>query len=139
MEATLSPSFAPLSETDDISEAAFRYMFFGKSAYYLAIIMGEKKVDPDDALLKRFADHKPPVKKVSECTVTSAHEGVRDKETGEHGLIFRLGEPRWTSDKEVEIDGGYYESGLAASGNTYYLKKEDGKWKVYNHQQHWIS
>jgi hypothetical protein len=138
MKTTLSPSFAPLSETDAIREAAFRYMFFGECAYYLAIIMGDKEVDPDDAFLKRFADRKPPLKKVSECTA-SKHEGVRDKETGEHGLIFRLGEPRWMSDTEVEIDGGYYEYGLAASGNTYYLKKENGRWEVYNDKQHWIA
>jgi len=39
----------------------------------------------------------------------------------------------------VKKDGGYYEYGLAASGNTYYLKKEDGKWKVYDDKQHWIA
>gem|GEM_PF-3393868 len=59
--------------------------------------------------------------------------------TGERGLLFDLGEIRWISDDTVEIDGGYYEGGLSASGNTYFLKKKTGKWIVERDRMHWIS
>lgn len=130
----------------DIREATFRYQF-GKNAsgqqktaknFYLAIATGDKESDPDDAFMKRFAENKPKVKKLSECHA-SAQEGVVDKMTGESGLIFKTGGIRWVSDAEAEIAGGYYEAGLSASGNTYYLKKVSGRWKVIKDVMHWIS
>jgi hypothetical protein len=30
----------------------------------------------------------------------------------------------------VEVDGGYFEDGLAASGNVYTLEKKHGRWIV---------
>ena len=134
------------AEELDIREATFRYQF-GKNAsgqqqktgaYYLAIQAGDKEVDPDDSLMKRFAGNTPPVKKHSECTA-SADKGVVDKKTGERGLVFNTGAIKWVSDTEAEISGGYYEAGLSASGNTYSLKKIDGKWKVIKDVMHWIS
>ncbi|HCS54942.1 MAG TPA: hypothetical protein DIW81_25710, partial [Planctomycetaceae bacterium] len=86
----------------------------------------------------RFAEHKSPVRKVSACTADSG-KGVLDKKTGERGLIFRVTSIEWKSDTEVDVKGGYYEGGLNASGNTYTVKKENGKWKVTNDKMHWIS
>lgn len=54
-------------------------------------------------------------------------------------LIFRVTSIKWKSDTEVDVSGGYYEAGLSASGNTYTVKKEKGKWKVTNDKMHWIS
>jgi hypothetical protein len=134
------------AEELDIREATFRYQF-GKNAsgqqqraksYYLAISADGKSGDPDDAFMKRFVGNEPPVKKRSECD-TSAQKGVVDKKTGESGLVFSTGPIKWVSDTEAEISGGYYEAGLSASGNTYYLKKADGKWKVIKNVMHWIS
>lgn len=130
----------------DIREATFRYQFGENAsgqqrtakAFYLAIVVGGKETDPDDNFLKRFADAKPKVKKVSECSA-SAERGVVDRRTGEIGLIFRTGPIRWVSDTEAEISGGYYEAGLSASGNTYHLKKVGGRWKVTKDVMHWIS
>src|SRR6476661_8788247 len=86
------------AEELDIREATYRYQF-GKNAsgqqqsaknYYLSVDIGDKREDPDDAVIKRFADNTPPVKKVSECHA-SANTGVVDKKTGERGLIFYTG------------------------------------------------
>ena len=60
-----------------------------------------------------------------------------DKKTGEQGLIFNVTRIQWKSDTEVE--GGYYEAGLSASGNTYTLKKDKGKWQVTKDKMDWIS
>jgi hypothetical protein len=132
------------SQTDDIREAVFRWQFDHNASgqqkkaqvYFLAI--GEKGDDLTDEFMKRFADHKPPVRKVSACS-SDAGKGVRDKKTGETGLIFRIRKIEWKSDTQVEVKGGYYEGGLSASGNTYTVKKENGKWKVTNDKMDWIS
>lgn len=134
------------AEELDIREAAYRYQF-GKNAsgqqqraksFYLSIDAGDQGRDPDDAFLARFAGNTPPVKKISECEM-SADKGVLDKKTGERGLIFSTGRIKWISDTEAEISGGYYEAGLSSSGNIYYLKKIDGKWKVTKDVMRWIS
>jgi hypothetical protein len=55
-----------------------------------------------------------------------------DKKTGEQGLLFHITSIKCKSDAQVEVEGGYYEAGLSASGNIYTLKNERGKWKVTN-------
>ena len=125
------------SQEDDIREAAFRWQFDHNvsgqqkkaKVYFLAV--GEKSADPSDEFIKRFADNKPPVRKRSECSADPG-KGVLDKKTGGQGLMFLVTSIKWNSDTEVEVKGGYYESGRSASGNTYTLKKEKGKWKVTN-------
>ncbi len=46
------------------------------------------------------------------------------------GLLFYISEIRWLSESEVEVEGGYYEAGLSASGNTYHLSRNRGSWIV---------
>jgi hypothetical protein len=129
----------------DIREATFRYQFGNNASgqktntknYCLSIDAGDKKTDPDDAFLKRFTGS-PAVKKLSACDKSGMH-GVVDKKTGERGLMFHTGAIKWVSDTEVEVSGGYYEGGLSSSGNTYYLKREAGKWKVIRDVMQWIS
>jgi hypothetical protein len=88
--------------------------------------------------MKRFQERQPPVKKVSQCTA-SAGEGVKDNETGERGLIFRVGAIDWLSRDEVEVEGGYYEAGLSASGNIYSVVREGTRWVVKADRMLWIS
>ena len=136
------------AELDDIREATFRYQFVKNASgqqqsaqvYFLSVIAPGKKVaeDPSDEFMKRFAGQKPRVAKHSESK-SSMDEGVRDRKTGERGLSFHVGEVRWKSDTAVEVDGGYYEAGLSASGNTYFLRKKKGKWVVERDVMHWIS
>jgi hypothetical protein len=131
------------AERDDVREAAFRHMFQHNASglkdkagvYCLAF---GTRLDPGPAFLARFAGSKPPVKGVSECE-SSMTGGVADRVTRERGLIFHVDQIRWKSDTEAEIDGGYYEAGLSSSGNTYYLKKRDGRWTVVKDVMHWIS
>ena len=136
------------AQLDDIREATFRYQFVKNASgqqqnaqvYFLSVIAAAKKEaeDPSDEFMKRFAGQKPRVAKASESR-SSMEDGVRDKKTGEKGLSFLVGELRWKSDTEVEVDGGYYEAGLSASGNTYFLRKKRGKWIAERDVMHWIS
>jgi hypothetical protein len=132
------------SQIDDIREAVFRWQFHHnasgqqKKAQVYFLQVGENGDDPTDEFIKRFADHKPPVRKRSASSEDHGR-GVRDKQTGERGLIFRVSKIEWRTDAEVEVKGGYYEANLSASGNTYTVKKQDGKWKVTNDKMDWIS
>lgn len=140
-----------LSAEDSIREAVFRHQFEHNASgqqqtaqiYFLSVMTLEdstgywKDGDPSDKLLSQFADNVPPVKPFSECTCSIS--GVFDKGTGERGLLFQVGEIKWNADDQVEVEGSYYEAGLSASGNTYYLKYIDGQWTVTRDVMHWIS
>ena len=114
----------------EIAEATFRYQFKHNAsgqqqkapAYFLSLF-GK---DPDDAFLKRFEGHKPPVKKGSAFEVGK-------------GLLFTVVRMRRASNVMVEVSGGYYEAGLSSSGNTYVVELKDGKWVVTGDTMHWIS
>ena len=135
------------AEIDDIREATFRYQFAHNASgqqqaakvYFLSFVdeLSERS-DPNDGFMKRFAGNNPRVAKNSDSGV-SKNGVVADKKTGEEGLIFTVRAIKWISTNEVEVEGGYYEAGLSSSGNTYYLKKKDGKWMVTKNVMHWIS
>jgi hypothetical protein len=133
------------AEEWDVREATFRHQF-GKNASalqqragaYCLSVRGEnlKDADPPADFMKRFDGNIPPVKKVSDCVLTD--RGVVDRRTGEPGLIFRTGVIKSMSDTEAEISGGYSEHNRSGSGNTYYLKKVDGRWKVIKDVLNWL-
>lgn len=123
-------SEVPIQEALDIAETTFRYQFKDNAsgqqqkapAYFLSLF-GK---DPTPEFLKRFAGHKPPIRKGSEFEIMKGIEFI----------VTRI--KRVTKDK-VEVSGGYYASGLSASGNTYVLEKKNGKWTVTKNTMHWIS
>ena len=136
---------------DSIREAAFRHQFEHNASgqqqtaqiYFIFVMTRDDSTgywnngDPSEALLNQFTDNVPPVKPFSKCTYSIS--GVFDKESGERGLLFHVGEIKWNADDQVQVEGGYYEAGLSASGNTYYLKYMDGQWTVIRDVMHWIS
>jgi hypothetical protein len=132
------------SQEDNIREAVFRYQFKHNASafqnktevYFLKINDG----DPSDQFMRRFEGHVPVVKKVSEATVSSSDvTGVKDRTTGQRGLIFNQRTIKWNESNEVEVEGGYYEAGLSASGNTYSVVKDNDKWGATKSEMHWIS
>lgn len=127
------PFFASeTADEDEIMEATFRYQFPHNASamqqnaklYFLSI----DGADPSDGFMQRFAGHDPAVKKVSSST--SGTDGVTDNQTGEKGIIFRVETIKRVNATTVEVKGGYYEAGLSASGNTYYLKNNGPGWVV---------
>ena len=103
------------------------------AAYYLKLAGG----DPDNAFLKRFEGHQPPVKKYSQCSAKGMV--VRDNETGGEGLLFQITTITLLDDDTAQVKGGYYQGGLSASGNTYSLEKKEGRWIVVKAVTHWMS
>lgn len=145
-----NPTIEPRTiQEEDIREAVFRYQFapnasgLQQAAEFYCLSLGEVSdqgnVDPSDELMRRLQDHRPPVKVVSQCA-NDMSQGVTDRATGQqHGLIFRVTSIKWINDIEVEVEGGYYEAGLSASGNIYYVTKESGQWVVKEDKILWIS
>ncbi len=102
--------------------------------YFLSV---ENDKDPSDKLLKRFAGHKPPIKRVSQSYIDSKSTDpktsglwVRDKQTKDIGLIYRVTSIRWLSRNKVTAKGGYFGGGLFATSNTYTLTRRGKTWKV---------
>jgi hypothetical protein len=89
--------------------------------------------------MRRFRDHRPPVKRKAVCQIHADVSGVTDIETGGQAVIFRVAPPVWDSDTEVLVDGGYYFNGIAASGKTYRVRYQDGEWVVVDARWRWIS
>lgn len=134
------------SEEDAVREAVFRYQFrknvsalkTAAGVYCLSVLLaGEELQDPSHELMARFRGHVPPVKKRSECDVS--RNGVYDKTTRAQGLMFYLKGTRLTSPDTAEVYGGYYENGLSSSGNTFILRRQEGKWIVVRAVMMWIS
>jgi hypothetical protein len=122
-------------QEEDIREAVFRWQFTHHEAglaheakvFFLAV--GEKGGDPPEGLLRRFAGHRPPVRKASASRLVPGN-GVVDRQTGERGLRFRITRIRWVSEEEAVVNGDWFEGGLNASGDTFTVRKRDGRWQV---------
>ena len=93
--------------------------------------------DPPAALLFRFTSHAPAVKRVSQCQVDV--RGDTDPATGRPAIVFRVGPLDWQSDTEAVLDGGYHRGGLDASGQTYRVRYQDGRWVVVEVIWRWIA
>lgn len=133
-----SAGLAPSSEaqsaaTSDIAEAVFRYQFRHnasslqeKADRYCLSLPGEQS--PDTAFLQRFERNTPPVVGVDECR----------RKSGKN-LLFRIQKLDWRSDDEVWVSGGYWEGNLSSSGESYRVRRKDGKWVVDGARMETIS
>lgn len=92
---------------------------------------------PSDGFIRRFRGHSPPVKKVSQCILEI--NGIRDRKTGQRGLMLSVGRIKWINDQTVEVNGGYYEGGMSASGNTYRVVRREKTWVVVSDKLEWVS
>jgi hypothetical protein len=143
--ASLAVDTDHTSQEDDIREAVFRHQFDHNAsgqkksahAYCLSVLMGNKDSDPSDQFIKRFAHHKPPIRKASACHWDSIE--VVENRTGRPALIFFISRITWISDTEVTVDGGYEEGNVSASANTYTVTKRNGKWEITHDQMNAIS
>jgi len=124
-------------QEENLWEAVFRYQFAHNGSgqqqaahiYFIGITIGTNRVEPSNEFMKRFANHMPPVKRLSACHFARG-VGLIDNKTGEQGLSFFISDIRWISNTEVEVMGGYYEAELSASVNLYTLRMKGGRWTV---------
>jgi hypothetical protein len=126
-------SEAQSAATSDIAEAVFRYQFRHNASSlqeradrYCLSLPGERS--PDAAFLQRFDGNTPPVLGVEECR----------RKSGKN-LLFRVQRLDWRSDDEVWVSGGYWEGNLSSSGESYRVRRKDGKWGVDGARMETIS
>jgi hypothetical protein len=139
-------STSELSADDQVREAVFRHLFTHNSSgmkdraavYFLSLAEIGKSKDPSPALMARFAQQEPRVEAVSRARV-SPDEGVRHRDTGEPGLVFRVTAIKRVSDGVVDVECGYYEGNMSSSGNTYRVERKSGVWVVTDAKMEWIS
>lgn len=139
------PAPPPLpSPGDDVREAAFRYLFQDNASglkqrarFYCLEVEGGADASP--ALLARLADVGVRVVPASRC-VKDAKDGVTEQPSGDRpGLVFRIEAIRKVGPGRVDVDAGYYEAGLSASGETLEMVREGQAWKVTADRRRWIS
>jgi hypothetical protein len=142
-----APSSTPwLTVDDQVREAVFRHLFTHNASgmkdsapvYFLSVGEADKPRDPSPELMARFAGHKPRVEPVSHARV-SFDEGVRHRDTGEQGIIFRITSLKRVSENVVEAEGGYYVGNLSASGNVFRVERIAGVWVVTGDKMEWIA
>jgi hypothetical protein len=104
---SFSRDAARKNQEDDIREAVFLYQFdhnasAGKNHahdYCLSIVEDDRNFfghDLPGPFMARFAGHKPPVRKFSDCRIKNDGEVVY-KHSGKPGLLFMTGNITWLS------------------------------------------
>ena len=136
-----------------VTEAVFRHLLRPSrdgTAYFLSV-GGPDDHDPDDAFMERFSGHQPPVKPVSEATLSGAAQPgsalaaapfpgqVIDRRTGQPGLILRVSRLTWLSESEARVEASTFAHGLAARGLLYHVAREGGRWVVGEGVLDWIA
>lgn len=149
------------ADEDDIREAVLRYQMLtwseeGNKAVKEATNQNEKAVaealnfvvlfisvdskDPSDEFIKRFQNFPRRVEKCSRSEVDKQQmNAVVDKTTRDRGIVFRVEMIKWLGANSAEVDGGYFCSGLCASGQTFKVHRKQGVWTVTGSKMHWIS
>lgn len=135
--------------------------FRGEIAFLINKRNDADDTDPSDAFLKRFAGHHPPVKKESDATIAvpgsepptrslwqrllgkeppptparsfyDSRPRIVDRVTGAVGTKFRVGAITRVADERADVEGGWYAGPGAAWDGMYHLRREDGRWIVYD-------
>ena len=81
----------------------------------------------------------PPVLKSADCAMDAARRQLVVTATGQPAMQFICANIHKRWDGLVNVDGGYYEANLSASGNVYRLKKVNGRWLVVADDMKWIA
>ncbi len=149
------------SNDDELSDVVFRDLFVhnysifalssGKAdtslkAYYIGFYSAFDTLDhpignprdPADDFMLRLSNMTPPVKKMSEA-IRNISWGVKDKITGETGLIIYVGPIIQRSETSAELNGGWYFNGGDCGVIRYVLHKEEGRWWVFSAQPRWTA
>jgi len=132
-----------LISKDYIRKAVFRYeirdlkaSLTSRGVGVLFLSVSEQGDDPSSAVMRRLRNAGLPVKRVSQCTTGLG--GVKDKTTGENGMIVRVTSIRRRGIFQAEVKGGWYWYGLAARGYTYRVVWV-GTWIVVDRKLNWLS
>jgi hypothetical protein len=135
---------APFAEESpaktDLREAVFRYMF----AHYdyvpdvKVFCLQPERPLPENFIL-RFSGNKPHVVWVSDCELTGAMNGVKQKGTGERGIRMTIIDIQWIRGNEARVKVEAFSDGIAASWNSLRVVFKEGHWKVVKDKVEGVS
>ena len=90
--------------------------------------------DPSVELLKRFADHQPPVRPLSEAVAMGSDLMVQDRRTGEPGIIVSVTGMCWLSHADVQVQAVRFFGMNASIDFEFDLHLQSGTWRVVSEQ-----
>ena len=114
----------------DLYEAVLRYQIKSWELAADSYCVEVKGKNASKGLLRRMQPLS--VKGASSCrTQTKLNvKHVVDKKTGKMSVIFDMGEIRWRSDSEADVEGGYNCGNFCMAEGTYHIKWNGTQWAV---------
>jgi hypothetical protein len=135
-----------IPEEENVKEVVFRLQIeHGRvdDIYYLSFTSIDSKTnklidsDPSGEFIHRFNGLPQKVKPVSQCDLIDFF--VKDKITGEKGIILRIRSVSWLSETEALIESSSYRGPLDAGGINYKVQFQNNKWKIVSSEAMWVS
>ena len=120
-------------EEDCIREVVFRYQIQnpeGHKPSNLFFLSLKEHSDPNYEVVKRLASGSYRVKPISRSV--AEHAIIKDKETGEPGVILTVGKITWVDKTRVEVALSAYSGFGDAKGYVYELARGENGWTVKN-------
>lgn len=119
-----------MRQEEDIRQAVFQYQFLhnasGQQQHAIVYCLSAGEVILSDDFMKRFLGNTPRVVRASACETRF--------------VLFKANKITWENSRKVIVQGGYYEDGDSASGNTYtVVRRITGRWTVTKDKMNWIS
>lgn len=130
----------PSDLKSDALEALYRHQFThnasGGQQSVAAYCLEFENGDPSENFLNRFAGEQPRIVVRSDCE--AGVDGTFLAGTRQPAIVHRVDKIE-CSDAICTATGGYYEGGESASGNSYRLERQNGRWVVIEDRMNWIS
>jgi len=118
---------------EDIREAVFRYQFGRKADCYCISV--EKEQNPSKELMQRFINYSPQVRMSSECKIAPNEDFARFRDVSGKTIIFHtVRSVKLKMWKRAEAEGSWELGPLHGEAHRYFLKYENGAWKVTGQQ-----
>jgi hypothetical protein len=142
------PVAVPLSKDDQIRAVLFQLMLHppaGKGVDFpfyktpdrkwKVFFLDVSRGDPDKALLRSLSSKRLRVKPAS-AGVFDMHSktyrsyAIKDRQTGEIGVILSVGKIHWTNRHHVLVNAGYSSGGLYGGAADFTLDQKGGIWSI---------
>jgi hypothetical protein len=86
--------------------------------------------DPSREFMNRFVSHRPPVRPISEALTLASDFRVRDRATGQPGIIVSIRSVCWLTASDVEVEAVRFFGMNASLDYEFQLKFQSGRWRV---------
>ncbi len=142
------PVTVPLSKDDQIRAVLFQLMLpppagkgIGCPFYqtpdrkWKVFFLGDSRGDPDKALLRSLSGKRLRVKPASASVVSMYSKtfmayAVKDRQTGEIGVILSVDTIHWETPHRVRVRASYYSGGVYAGSAVFTLDRKGGIWSI---------